>query len=98
MKEESKVIEYDDLKKKFTESLEIILSLLPFEGDLDHYMYECNDAQNGELLKPFDNAKEFLKEYKCKKCKGSGIVRVGYQGWDKNPCPTCNGSGYILKE
>lgn len=86
-----------ELKEELIKANEIILSLLPFEGNLEHYMYECDEAQNGELLKPFKDAKDFLKKYECKKCKGSGVVRVGYQGWDKNPCPSCKGSGYILR-
>lgn len=85
------------LEAELIKAKEIILSLLPFEDNLDPYMYECNDAQNGELLKPFEVAKDFLKKYECKKCKGSGIVRVGYQGWGENPCPSCKGSGYILR-
>jgi hypothetical protein len=87
----------EELKTELERAKEIILSLLPFEDNLEHYMYECNDAQNGELLKPFTVAKEFLKKYECKKCKGSGIVRDGFNGWNKNPCPTCNGSGYVLR-
>lgn len=86
-----------EIEAELTKANEIILSLLPFEDSLEHYIYECDDAQNGELLKPFKVAKDFLKKYECKKCKGSGIVRDGYQGWHKNPCSSCKGSGYILR-
>ena len=87
----------EELESKLEKAKEIILTLLPFEGNLDHYMYECDDAQNGELLKPFTDAREFLKDCLCKKCKGEGTVRVGYNGWDKNPCPICKGIGYIIR-
>ena len=87
----------EELESKLEEAKEIILTLLSFEENLDTYMYECNDAQNGKLLKPFTDAREFLKDCICKKCKGEGIVRVGYNGWDKNPCPTCKGTGYIIR-
>lgn len=76
---------------------EILLDLLWFEEHLDPYTYECNDAQKGELLKPFDNARLFLERYKCKKCKGEGTIKVGYNGWTTNPCPACEGKGYILR-
>ena len=76
---------------------EILLDLLWFEEHLDPYMYGCNDAQKGELLKPFDNARLFLEKYKCKKCKGEGTIKVGYNGWTTNPCPACEGKGYILR-
>ena len=76
---------------------EILLDLLWFEEHLDPYTYECNDAQKGELLKPFDNARLFLEKYKCKKCKGEGTIKVGYNGWTTNPCPACEGKGYILR-
>lgn len=77
---------------------EILLDLLWFEEHLDPYTYECNDAQKGELLKPFDNARLFLEKYKCKKCKGEGTIKVGYNGWTTNPCPTCEGKGVYFKE
>ena len=76
---------------------EILLDLLRFEEHLDPYTYDCNDAQKGELLKPFDNARLFLEKYKCKKCKGEGTIKVGYNGWTTNPCPACEGKGYILR-
>lgn len=85
------------LKAQIEKMKEVILELLNFEGNLDPYMYECDSAQNGELLKPFTNAREFLKDCICKKCKGEGIVRVGYNGWDKNPCPICKGRGYVIR-
>ena len=86
-----------ELKAQIEKMKEVILDLLWFEDNLDPYMYECDDAQNGELLKPFTNAREFLKDCICKKCKGEGIVRVGYNGWVKNPCPICKGRGYVIR-
>ena len=86
-----------ELEQQIEKMKEIILDLLWFEDNLDPYMYECDDAQNGELLKPFTNAREFLKDCICKKCKGEGIVRVGYNGWVKNPCPICKGRGYVIR-
>ena len=86
-----------ELEVQIEKMKEVILDLLWFEDNLDPYMYECDDAQNGELLKPFTNAREFLKDCICKKCKGEGIVRVGYNGWVKNPCPICKGRGYVIR-
>ena len=86
-----------ELEAQIEKMSETLLNLLWFEGNLDPYMYECNEAQKGELLKPFTNAREYLKDYICKKCKGEGTVRVGYNGWDKNPCPACKGKGYIFR-
>ena len=86
-----------ELEAQIEKMSETLLDLLWFEGNLDPYMYECNEAQKGELLKPFTNAREYLKDYICKKCKGEGTVRVGYNGWDKNPCPACKGKGYIFR-
>ena len=91
----SKVIA--ELEAQIEKMSEILLDLLWFEEHLDPYMYDCNDAQKGELLKPFDNARLFLEKYKCKKCKGEGIIKVGYNGWTTNPCPACEGKGYILR-
>lgn len=85
------------LKAQIEKMSEILLDLLWFEEHLDPYMYDCNDAQKGELLEPFDNARLFLEKYKCKKCKGKGIIKVGYNGWTTNPCPACEGNGYILR-
>ena len=87
----------EKLEQQIEKMKEVILELLNFEGNLDPYMYECDSAQNGELLKPFTNARELLKDCICKKCKGDGIVRVGYNGWDKNPCPICKGRGYVIR-
>ena len=86
-----------ELEAQIEKMSEILLDLLWFEEHLDPYMYDCNDAQKGELLKPFDNARLFLEKYKCKKCKGEGIIKVGYNGWTTNPCPACEGKGYILR-
>ena len=86
-----------ELEVQIEKMKEVILDLLWFEDNLDPYMYECDDAQNGELLKPFTNAREFLEDCICKKCKGEGIVRVGYNGWVKNPCPICKGRGYVIR-
>ena len=86
-----------ELKAQIEKMKEVILDLLWFEDNLDPYMYECDDAQNGELLKPFTNAREFMKDCICKKCKGEGIVRVGYNGCVKNPCPICKGRGYVIR-
>lgn len=86
-----------ELQAQIEKMSEILLGLLWFEEHLDPYMYDCNDAQKGELLKPFDNARLFLEKYKCKKCKGEGIIKVGYNGWTTNPCPACEGKGYILR-
>lgn len=86
-----------ELEAQTEKMSEILLDLLWFEEHLDPYMYECNDVQKGELLKPFDNARLFLEKYKCKKCKGEGIIKVGYNGWTTNPCPACEGKGYILR-
>ena len=86
-----------ELEAQIEKMKEVILDLLWFEDNLDPYMYECDDAQKGELLKPFDNARLFLEKYKCKKCKGEGIIKVGYNGWTTNPCPACEGKGYILR-
>ena len=86
-----------ELEVQIEKMKEVILDLLWFEDNLDPYMYECDDAQNGELLKPFTNAREFLKDCICKKCKGEGIVRVGYNGCVKNPCPICKGRGYVIR-
>lgn len=88
----------EELESQIEKMKKIVFDLLWFEEHLDPYMYECNDSQKGELLKPFDNAKDILKDCICKKCKGSGIIRVGYQGWCENPCPSCKGMGYIIKE
>jgi len=86
-----------ELEAQTEKMSEILLDLLWFEEHLDPYTYDCNDAQKGELLKPFDNARLFLEKYKCKKCKGEGIIKVGYKGWTTNPCPACEGKGYILR-
>ena len=86
-----------ELEAQIEKMSEILLDLLWFEEHLDPYTYDCNDAQKGELLKPFDNARLFLEKYKCKKCKGEGIIKVGYNGWTTNPCPACEGKGYILR-
>lgn len=86
-----------ELEAQIEKMLHTLLDLLWFEENLDPYMYECNDAQKGELFKPFDNARLFLEKYKCKKCKGEGTIKVGYNGWDKNPCPTCKGKGYVFR-
>lgn len=86
-----------ELEAQTKKMSEILLDLLWFEEHLDPYTYECNDAQKGELLKPFDNARLFLEKYKCKKCKGEGTIKVGYNGWTTNPCPACEGKGYILR-
>ena len=86
-----------ELEAQIEKMLHTFLDLLWFEENLDPYMYECNSAQKGELLKPFDNARLFLEKYKCKKCKGEGIIKVGYNGWTTNPCPACEGKGYILR-
>ena len=86
-----------ELEVQIEKMKEVILDLLWFEDNLDPYMYECDDAQNGELLKPFTNAREFLKDCICKKCKGEGIVRVGYNGCVKNPCLICKGRGYVIR-
>ena len=85
-----------ELEAQIEKMLHTFLDLLWFEENLDPYMYECNSAQKGELLKPFDNTRLFLEKYKCKKCKGEGTIRVGYNGWDENPCPTCKGKGYVF--
>ena len=87
-----------ELEAQIEKMKKIIFDLLWFEDNLDPYMYDCNDAQEGNLLKPFDNAKDILKDCICKKCKGTGEVRVGYNGWTTNPCPSCEGRGYIIKE
>ena len=89
--------EIRELKEQIEKMNEILLDLLWFEENLDPYMYECNDAQKGELLKPFDNARLFLEKFKCKKCKGEGTIKVGYNGWTTNPCPACEGKGYIFR-
>ena len=86
-----------ELEAQIKKMSEILLDLLWFEEHLDSYTYDCNDAQKGELLKPFDNARLFLEKYKCKKCKGEGTIKVGYNGWTTNPCPACEGKGYILR-
>ena len=94
---EGRDIKIMELEAQIEKMKEVILDLLWFEDNLDPYMYECDDAQKGELLKPFDNARLFLEKYKCKKCKGEGIIKVGYNGWTTNPCPACEGKGYILR-
>ena len=86
-----------ELEAQIEKMSETLLDLLWFEDNLDPYMYECNDAQKGELLKPFDKARFYLEKYKCKKCKGEGTIKVGYNGWTTNPCPACEGKGYILR-
>lgn len=86
----------EELKQQTEKMCKVILDLLSFEENLDPYMYECDDAQKGELLKPFTEARVILEKYKCKKCKGEGEIRVGYNGWMTNPCPACEGRGYVF--
>ena len=93
---EGRDVTIKELEAQIEKMLHTLLDLLWFEENLDPYMYECNDAQKGELFKPFDNARLFLEKYKCKKCKGEGTIKVGYNGWAKNPCPTCKGKGYVF--
>lgn len=89
--------ETKELQEQNEKMLHTFIDLLWFEEHLDPYMYECNGAQKGELLKPFDNARLFLEKYKCKKCKGEGTIKVGYNGWTTNPCPACEGKGYVFR-
>lgn len=86
-----------ELQEQVEKICKTLLDLLRFEDHLDPYIYNCNDAQEGELLKPFSEARDFLKVYECKKCRGSGVVRDGYKGWHESPCPVCEGEGYIFR-
>lgn len=86
----------EELEAQIKKMLHTFVDLLWFENNLDPYVYECDGAQKGELLKPFSEARDCLKQYKCKKCGGTGVVRDGYKGWHESPCSTCEGKGYIL--
>jgi len=84
-----------DLEAQIEKMLHTFIDLLWFEGNLDPYMYECDDAQKGELLKPFSEARNILKAYECKKCKGEGIIFTKKYHL-KITCPVCKGACYIF--
>lgn len=84
-----------ELKAQLEKTLHALVDLLWFEDNLDHYMYECDDAQNGELLKPFSEARNILKAYECKKCKGEGTIFTKKYHL-KITCPVCKGASYIF--
>jgi len=88
--------EIKEMKTQIEKMSKTLLDLLYFEDNLDPYMYDCDDAQKGELLKPFSEARDLLKAYECKKCGGSGIVHNGYKGWHESPCTVCEGEGYVF--
>lgn len=84
-----------ELKAQIEKMLHTFIDLLWFEDNLDPYMYECNDAQKGELLKPFSEARDILKAYECKKCNGKGTIFT--KKWHTEAtCPVCKGTGYVL--